>query len=185
MLVNRIGQQFGRLIIIDQCISDRAGRRWLALCDCGNWSTPTSTLLSRGVISCGCYGREVSSLTHRKPDGEAVARNKYNAYRGAAKRRGKEWNLSYDKFLSITSKDCFYCNSPPSNCATYTNYNGEFVYNGIDRVDNSKGYLVGNSVPCCIKCNTAKMDMSMNEFITWIRKVHENIQNFNVGKENK
>ena len=31
-----------------------------------------------------------------------------------------------------------------------------FVYNGIDRVDNSKGYTLNNILVCCYDCNTKK-----------------------------
>jgi hypothetical protein len=30
---------------------------------------------------------------------------------------------------------------------------GEWVYNGIDRVDNNKQYIKENLVSCCKKCN--------------------------------
>ena len=38
--------------------------------------------------------------------------------------------------------------------------------NGVDRVDNTKGYSVDNSVPCCKFCNTAKHTMSEGDFFT-------------------
>jgi hypothetical protein len=33
-------------------------------------------------------------------------------------------------------------------------------YNGIDRVDNEKGYLVENCVPCCFTCNSLKKSVT-------------------------
>jgi hypothetical protein len=45
----------------------------------------------------------------------------------------------------------------------------EDSYNGIDRVD-SKGYVPDNCVPCCEPCNTAKLDRSYQEFVSWISK---------------
>ena len=42
--------------------------------------------------------------------------------------------------------------------------------NGIDRIDSSKDYSSDNCVSCCKICNRAKNDMSVNEFMTWIRR---------------
>jgi hypothetical protein len=44
-----------------------------------------------------------------------------------------------------------------------------FFYTGIDRLDSSKGYTKENSAPCCAVCNRAKMDMSEEEFLQWIK----------------
>lgn len=34
----------------------------------------------------------------------------------------------------------------------------------IDIIDNNKGYIVDNIIPCCIVCNRAKGNMSLEEF---------------------
>ena len=41
----------------------------------------------------------------------------------------------------------------------------KFIYNGIDRIDNSKGYEKYNSVSCCEKCNRMKNILGKAEFI--------------------
>lgn len=52
---------------------------------------------------------------------------------------------------------------------------GEFV-NGIDRVDNSLGYVADNCVPCCEACNRAKLQMSSTDFINLANRIvtHQN-----------
>lgn len=45
------------------------------------------------------------------------------------------------------------------------------IYNGIDRIDNAKGYTIENSVTCCKRCNFAKRNMSYDEFISWGKKL--------------
>ena len=47
----------------------------------------------------------------------------------------------------------------------------DFRYNGIDRVDSSKGYLPNNVVACCTTCNRMKLDHSRNEFITHLKSI--------------
>jgi hypothetical protein len=42
---------------------------------------------------------------------------------------------------------------------------------GIDRRDNSVGYLISNCAPCCKNCNLAKRDMSEAEFLRWVARI--------------
>jgi len=57
--------------------------------------------------------------------------------------------------------------------------NGDYVHNGIDRLDSSRGYILENCVPCCKVCNYAKRNMSVNDFLNWIKKVY----NYNLERE--
>jgi hypothetical protein len=50
----------------------------------------------------------------------------------------------------------------------YCHYPPRGGFNGIDRVDNSKGYILGNCVPCCSWCNRAKADGTLAKFMDWI-----------------
>lgn len=62
-------------------------------------------------------------------------------------RRGLETDLTEIQFLALRAQDCNYCQGalPVSGC-------------GLDRIDNKKGYLVDNVLPCCAACNKAKME---------------------------
>lgn len=84
----------------------------------------------------------------------------------------------FESFLRWSQNNCYYCNSVPSN--KYNLYNcigGEFIYNGLDRVDNSKDHSIENIVPCCAKCNFSKSDMIVNEFIDLIKNIFNNTKN--------
>lgn len=52
----------------------------------------------------------------------------------------------------------------------------EILYNGIDRIDNSKGYNLDNCVTCCTQCNTAKMQETEEDFKKWIIDVYNNLK---------
>jgi hypothetical protein len=56
--------------------------------------------------------------------------------------------------------------------------NGDFIYNGLDRVDSMKGHTPDNVVPCCYRCNCAKNNMSFNDFISHIEKMYEHTRRF-------
>lgn len=53
-----------------------------------------------------------------------------------------------------------------------TRNRGQFVYNGLDRLDTSQGYAPGNVVPCCGDCNWAKRARTRPEFLAWVVRVY-------------
>jgi hypothetical protein len=48
------------------------------------------------------------------------------------------------------------------------------IVNGIDRVDNSIGYIKSNSVTCCSQCNFAKNDISLYEWLSYLERFQSN-----------
>lgn len=97
----------------------------------------------------------------------------FRKYRIGAARRGYVFKLSLDKFKQITSGNCVYCGIEPNIINDNKNYNGFYRYNGIDRVDNNKGYEINNCVSCCGVCNKMKSTMSRNEFLGQIKRIME------------
>lgn len=65
--------------------------------------------------------------------------------RGSLKRE-YEFTLTFEEFAILVDKECYYCHY----------YKKEEV-NGVDRVDNTKGYTKENSVSCCEICNRLKL----------------------------
>lgn len=110
------------------------------------------------------------------PDKEASINAIFRSYQRAAKIRNYNFELTKIKFLEIINKNCHYCNAYPSNKARNQNNTGNYYYNGIDRVDNSKGYIEENVVPCCINCNRAKSDMHYENFLKWIKNIYNNLK---------
>ncbi len=102
-----------------------------------------------------------------------------------AKKRKKAWALTIVEFISIIYQNCHYCGVNPSTTVNPTTGRGLeasraqecfITYNGIDRVDSSKGYEIGNVVPCCEQCNRAKLDYTASKFIDWAKRLvaHQN-----------
>lgn len=87
-------------------------------------------------------------------------------YQYGALSRNLEFNLTLDDFISITKQPCYYCNT------YYDEYLNE-PFNGVDRIDSSKGYSLNNCVPCCKLCNQMKMDSTEEEFLKRVAKVYE------------
>lgn len=93
----------------------------------------------------------------RKRRLEVYPRFKLYAYKNSAKTKGHNWSLSDDQAFKFFSGLCYYCRieAPKGRC------------NGIDRSDNTKGYIEGNCVTCCTQCNDTKSDYSPVEFDAW------------------
>jgi len=81
--------------------------------------------------------------------------NSYSGYKHSAKIRNLEFEISKKEYEIITNGDPCYL------CGRYTNENH---CNGIDRVDNSKGYVDGNCKSCCGDCNIMKKKLEFNDF---------------------
>lgn len=174
---NISGQRFGRLIAksLDYQIKSKRHTKtyWLCVCDCGKEkSILMASLTSGNTKSCGCMKVDRFKL----PDGEANFRQVFRQYIGNARARKLDFVLSESRFRELTSQNCYYCGQQPSTVMKKEKY-GYFVYNGIDRIDSSKGYTAENTVPCCKTCNQAKMDASMEEFKEWIFRVSSNMFN--------
>lgn len=45
------------------------------------------------------------------------------------------------------------------------------LYSGIDRVDSSVGYEIGNIVPACKICNFAKSNLTQDDFKSWAKRI--------------
>jgi hypothetical protein len=137
------------------------------------------------IKSCGCLRskRTGRKAYNAKPEGLAAAKNVFNSYKSKCERKDIKFEILFDEFMSATKQDCFYCGSQPNQ--SYHDYfksgvrkgqkkvNGKFIYNGIDRIEPSKGYVIGNIRPCCRFCNSAKLDKSEKDFFAWVDKLIE------------
>jgi hypothetical protein len=114
------------------------------------------------------YQQEIPDV-RRKP--EAPCNFITAIYKVSARRRrgGIKFALTQSEVISLLQSDCYYCGSEPTN--TLTKY-PLFLWNGIDRVDNHRGYIYGNVVPACSACNHIKSDLTKTEFMERIRAIH-------------
>jgi hypothetical protein len=96
----------------------------------------------------------------------SLAVNQVNDIKFKAVKRGFEWALSHEEAFDMIKAACTYCGDDPK---------WPTARSGIDRVENGKGYFLDNCVPCCKYCNSAKQDRTLEEFISWIKRVHARI----------
>ena len=175
-LKSLVGQQFGQLTVIERNRQDSI-TFYNCKCMCGNVTTVTHTnLLSGTTKSCGCLQKQLLSKRSTKSLDEVVAAQVFNYYKRNAKTRSLSWDLSKKQVLELITKQCSYCGLVGTNTTKVRVYKQgkpipnvfkTFQNNGIDRIDNSLGYSLRNSVPCCKHCNFAKHERTYEEFKEW------------------
>lgn len=169
--VDLTGKVFERLTVVERDYSTGI-KMWKCLCICGNTTiTKTSALLEGSTKSCGCLNIE---NIHRTRTLDMNEKQIYAVYKDGAAKRGLEFNISYDKFLEISKMNCHYCGSEPSNICSAKYRKDSFIYNGLDRVDNSVGYINDNIVTCCKNCNMMKSTKSVGEFLETAINIAQN-----------
>lgn len=169
------GRRFGKLVVISDVGRTKWQEvKWLCQCDCGNKAVVIASHLSKGQTrSCGCL-----SLKNKYSDKLMSTKlSLYNHYRIYARRRKHNYSftLTFDEFYTITQQPCFYCGEPPRQRYYLSHLRKEFIYNGLDRVDSSKGYEMGNVVSCCGHCNRAKLLRSIDDFKSWVKQCYEHM----------
>ena len=150
---------------------------WHAICQCGK-----ECLVRPGdSLSCGCLQKQAASVTgknNRQYDpitssARIVWKNIYN-----------DGDITFEQFLKLSALHCDYCGVLPcrtinaaanADSSIYQKDNGNFTYNGLDRLDSSKPHTIDNVVPCCSECNWAKGKRTRQEFIDHIERVHAHL----------
>jgi hypothetical protein len=176
----KIGSRYGRLTIVELDCNSSHGFKWKCKCDCnGNIQSYLGYHLRIGKTkSCGCLHHDIVSLAN----GLAAKRKLFSHYRCVARQRGYKFNLSFKNLIGICIQPCFYCGKKPEQIYVSRPNTGSFIYNGIDRVNNSQGYFQENCVPCCGSCNRFKMDDSQSVFAEKIKAIYWHFAN-NLSKE--
>jgi hypothetical protein len=162
-----------------------------------------SRSLDRKTKSCGCLrgDKEIRKKINEKRASNITEESlklvfykmKYGSYKLRHKRKfGNEIFLSLEEFIKITKDPCKYCGQLYSikfhSCykqdgtvKIYTKKQLSYIklknvhieLNGLDRVDNLKGYSLNNVVSCCGRCNGMKMQHSVEEFFKHIKNIFE------------
>lgn len=89
------------------------------------------------------YREKTASTTriYRQTPGPRFAQG-----RASAVRRGLDWQITFESFVDLISRPCFYCEKSLVAEAGHS----------LDRIDNAKGYSLDNVLPCCGTCNKTR-----------------------------
>lgn len=168
------GQKFHKLLFVayaDLGVPKASGR-WLCRCDCGNEKIMIGSNViksGRHTTSCGCMA--YTTVIRYKDRTIPAMNNAFFKIREGAKRRNLSFELSFEYWYELTQAPCHYCGE--SLCSSSRKNDSVFKNNGVDRLDNTVGYIPENCVPCCSVCNLAKRTLTEEEFLTKIKKIYE------------
>ena len=170
--VNIIEEKYGELTV-KELINPLGIIKYRCECSCGKNTIVRFDHLNNGETrSCGCKRKELLSEANKKSFGESAFNDIYNAYKQGSKARGIYFNLTKEQFRKITQENCSYCGIPPFKIRVVKGNNGSYTFNGVDRSDNTKGYIIDNCVPCCEMCNRMKLDYKMEDFKNQIARIY-------------
>jgi hypothetical protein len=184
---NLWNQKFGRLLVIAEAEPINKRVAWLCRCDCGVEKIIKAEHLRDGTTkSCGCLNDEKRK---ERAHGLYAPCIKYHPSETTARRVWKKRydnGISFEDFMHISQMNCHYCGAAPNNkqnaasedkkSSQYAKDNGDFIYNGLDRIDSNLPHTMDNCVPCCWICNRAKCAMTSEDFDIWIEQVYQTLQ---------
>lgn len=99
--------------------------------------------------------------------------NRYYILKHNAKKRGIEVKITQEQHdILIEDRACYYCD------ADFSKQQGA----GLNRVDNSKGYIMGNLKPCCGTCNSIMNNFGKEELISRLYKIANRLKKEGVKK---
>jgi hypothetical protein len=176
---NLKNKTFGDLLIIQRLGSHKSSKSIIYLCECicGKQIELTSKALQRRkIINCGCKIIPGKKL----PGDQAIFNKLLSGYKSNAKRKNLPFTLTNNECRSLFKGNCFYCGVEPKQIFTHKKSIGEFIYNGIDRLNNDMGYSLMNTASCCTKCNFIKNKYSYIDFYKWIDTVYNYRINSNI-----
>jgi hypothetical protein len=145
--IDLTGKRFNKLVVLRRNSQNNKFNhiRWDCECDCGNFPTVNGGQLKRQQGCNKCYAKGIPYNWLMNHISKSAARKSY------------EMSITYEELLGfIKEGKCHYCHTPL--CWNQYTPRGKRTNQGyqLDRKDNSKGYITGNIVPCCWRCNDGK-----------------------------
>lgn len=83
--------------------------------------------------------------------------------------------LTITGFAALSVLDCRWCGAAPYQRVLPPG-TSPIAANGIDRLDNTIGYIAGNMVPCCKVCNAMKSGMPEAQFVAHVKRMAKHLQ---------
>ena len=173
--IDLTGKVFNNLTVIKHLgQNNNKNNIYEVLCKCGKIFISEGSDVKTGKIkSCGCKRFAKSQKLSIKNAKDIFLKRIYMDYSNKAKIRNYIFDLSLEKFTELIFQNCYYCGIEPMNIRKkkYVNREEILIINGIDRMDNTKGYTLENSATCCSICNQAKHTLTKESFLQWINRV--------------
>lgn len=172
------GQKLGKLTVVKHT---RTGKYLFLECSCNKPTCPktikiTRKLFNKRTITTCDHLQELETRKNGISDNvlneadfeglELAPEDRfYLSYAKGAKTRNIAFSLTLNEFKEIIKKPCHYCG------ISHTRRGKNLKANGVDRVENTRGYHASNCVPCCGNCNMAKRSKTVQQFLGWAKRL--------------
>ena len=176
--VNLVGQKFCMLSVIKDAGSSKTGLAlWECKCDCGNLIVISGYYLRTGRRkSCGCRNFRRRGSENPKWSGhEEISGSYWHSIKSGAISRNLKMEVSikqaWNKFLE-QEKKCALTGLELQMCKSHVEKRHANTQTAsLDRIDSSKGYVLGNIQLVHKDINRIKMDLDTGYFVELCRKV--------------
>lgn len=106
-----------------------------------------------------CEGSEICEhMKQRTQCADCDVLGTFKKYRLSAIARGYDFQITPDDLFWLSMSPCSWCGDRDRA-------------SGVDRIDNSLGYINGNVVACCTTCNRMKLNYSEEYFLNHVEKI--------------
>lgn len=170
--VDLTGKRFGKLVVDGLERRKNSTRQaheawyWRCICDCGNTTYRTTHSLEHSInAACHECSRATAVSKTTLPHGMAKWHRMMRVYKKNANMKGRVFTLSESDFIRVATSPCAYCGAAPAD----TTYG--VVCNGIDRIDNNRGYELDNVAACCRWCNLMKCKYPRDAFLQHVADI--------------
>jgi hypothetical protein len=92
---------------------------------------------------------------------------RYSSYKSRALKKQLDFLITNEDYDKIINNNCYLCGKT----------NDDKHKNGIDRIDNNKGYFINNVKSCCGECNFMKKDYQFDDIINKLLLIYKNHKN--------
>lgn len=170
---NRIeltGKRFGKLMVI--CDTGRRKSKrpiWKCKCDCGREVEILSKYLLNGdTESCGC---KMKGNAHNRTGYKLVSGSYWAAFKSNSKRRGIPILISAKYAYDLFERQDRKCNISGLPLVLVNSLRDERTYQtaSLDRIDNTKGYEIGNVQWVHKQVNIMRNKMPVDDFVQMCR----------------
>lgn len=118
-------------------------------------SLDAHTFVERCIHIATCFDSSEIKQTKFPSAWKQSNSSSFNDYKRRANKKALNFDITKEDYQNLVQNKCYYCHRESN----------ESHKNGIDRVDNTKGYSLDNCVTCCFECNAMKTDLDKKAFI--------------------
>lgn len=171
-----VGRVFGSLTVLSKSPRHpcQFGDKWVCQCSCGVTKTINSFNLDAGhTTSCGCRRKRCGSQHHHWKGIGELSGLSWGRIQSASRIRGRPipfeitQRQAWDLFLS-QARQC-----KLTGTTLNLDVNRGEITASLDRIDSSKGYVLGNVQWVHKDINLMKWDLTQERFLYWATKIYQ------------